>query len=119
MNLLKNAKGICDKLIVGVSTDELVRQYKKKETIIPFSERAEIVRNIRYVDAVIAQENRAARIGGVVEMEGTLFHNDVGPAGKQIAKFVGTFRDYPPSQKSMSVQVSNDSQLINAQVPSR
>lgn len=56
LNLLKNAKGMCDKLIVGVSTDELVL-YKNKKPVIPFEERLEIVRNIKYVDGVVAQEN--------------------------------------------------------------
>lgn len=54
LNLLKNAKGMCDKLVVGVTTDELVK-YKGKESVIPFEERAEIVRSIKYVDAVIPQ----------------------------------------------------------------
>lgn len=54
LNLLKNAKGLCDKLIVGVSSDELV-SYKNKKSVIPFEERIEIVRNIRYVDAAIQQ----------------------------------------------------------------
>ncbi len=57
LNLLKNAKGLCDKLIVGVTVDELV-QYKNKKSVIPFSERIEIVRSIKYVDAAIPQENR-------------------------------------------------------------
>lgn len=56
LNLLKNAKGLCDKLIVGVTVDELV-SYKNKVAVIPFSERIEIVRNIKYVDAAIAQED--------------------------------------------------------------
>jgi glycerol-3-phosphate cytidylyltransferase len=56
LNLLKNAKGMCDKLIVGVTTDELVA-YKRKKPVIPFMDRIEIVRNIKYVDAVVAQEN--------------------------------------------------------------
>lgn len=56
LNLLKNAKGMCDKLIVGVTTDELVA-YKNKKPVIPFEERLEIVRSIKYVDAVVAQEN--------------------------------------------------------------
>ncbi len=56
LNLLKNAKGLCDKLIVGVTTDELV-SYKGKKAVIPFEERLEIVRNIQYVDAVIPQES--------------------------------------------------------------
>ena len=54
LNLLRNAKGMCDKLIVGVSTDELVK-YKGKTPVIPFTDRIEIVRNIKCVDAVVAQ----------------------------------------------------------------
>jgi len=54
LNLLKSAKGMCDKLIVGVSIDELVA-YKNKKAVIPFEERIEIVRNIKYVDAAIPQ----------------------------------------------------------------
>ncbi len=56
LNLLKNAKGMCDKLIVGVTVDELVL-YKNKRAVIPFSERIEIVRSISYVDAAIPQED--------------------------------------------------------------
>jgi glycerol-3-phosphate cytidylyltransferase len=55
LNLLRNAKSLCDKLIVGVTTDELV-SYKFKKAVIPFSERLEIVRAIKYVDAVVPQE---------------------------------------------------------------
>ena len=55
LNMLKNAKAMCDKLIVGVTTDELV-SYKHKKAVIPFEERIEIVRNIKYVDAVIPQD---------------------------------------------------------------
>ena len=54
LNLLRNAKSLCDKLIVGVSTDELV-SYKGKSCIIPYIERSEIVRSIKYVDCVIPQ----------------------------------------------------------------
>lgn len=58
LNILRRAKEKCDYLIVGVSTDELVMEYKNKTPIIPFEERAEIVRSIDCVDRVIAQENR-------------------------------------------------------------
>lgn len=54
LNLLKNAKGMCDKLIVGVTVDELVA-YKGKKAMIPFEDRIEIVRSIRYVDAAVPQ----------------------------------------------------------------
>lgn len=54
LNLFKNAKGLCDKLVVGVSVDDLV-QYKGKKPLIPFSDRIEIVRSIKYVDAAVPQ----------------------------------------------------------------
>ena len=56
LNLLKNAKSLCDKLIVGVTTDELVA-YKNKKAVIRHAERMEIVRNIKYVDVVVPQQN--------------------------------------------------------------
>ena len=56
LNMLKNAKSLCDKLIVGVTTDELV-SYKGKKSVISFEERLEIVRSIKFVDAAIPQEN--------------------------------------------------------------
>jgi glycerol-3-phosphate cytidylyltransferase len=57
LNILKNAKSMCDKLIVGVTSDELMLSYKNKKPVIPFIERAEIVRNIKFVDSVVVQEN--------------------------------------------------------------
>lgn len=54
LNLLKNAKGMCDKLVVGVTVDELVA-YKGKEAMIPFEDRVELVRSCKYVDAVVPQ----------------------------------------------------------------
>ena len=54
LNLLKNAKGMCDKLVVGVTVDELV-QYKGKNAMIPFEDRIEIVRSCKYVDAAVPQ----------------------------------------------------------------
>ena len=58
LNILRRAKEQCEYLIVGVSTDELVKEYKNKTPIIPFEERAEIVQSIDCVDRVMAQENR-------------------------------------------------------------
>lgn len=56
INILKNAKSVCDKLIVGVSTDELVFKYKKKNPVIKYAERKAIVESIKFVDAVIPQD---------------------------------------------------------------
>ena len=56
LRLLKNAKSICDKLIVGVTSDELV-SYKNKKAVIPFEERIEIVGACRYVDMAVEQSS--------------------------------------------------------------
>lgn len=56
LNLLKNCKGLCDKLIVGVTVDELVT-YKGKHALIPFEDRLEIVRACKYVDVAVPQYN--------------------------------------------------------------
>lgn len=54
LNLLKNAKALCDKLIVGVTVDELVA-YKGKKAMIPFEDRIEIIRSCKFVDAAVPQ----------------------------------------------------------------
>jgi glycerol-3-phosphate cytidylyltransferase len=56
LNILKRAKEQCEYLIVGVSTDELVINYKGKTPIIPFKERCEIIEAIKYVDKVVPQK---------------------------------------------------------------
>ena len=58
LRLLNRAKSKCDRLIVGVSTDELVEDYKRKKPVIPFEERAEIVSALKCVDEVVPQEHR-------------------------------------------------------------
>ena len=53
LNLINRAKEQCESLIVGVNSDELVKKYKHKETVIKESDRAEIVRNLKAVDECI------------------------------------------------------------------
>jgi glycerol-3-phosphate cytidylyltransferase len=55
LNLLRNAKMMCDKLVVGVTVDEIIPGNKGKHAVIPFTERLEIIKGIRYVDAAIPQ----------------------------------------------------------------
>ncbi len=55
LNILKKAKEQCDYLIVGVSTDEVVMDYKHKTPIIPFDQRIAIVDAIKYVDKAVPQ----------------------------------------------------------------
>ncbi|WP_368646147.1 adenylyltransferase/cytidyltransferase family protein [Alkalibacterium putridalgicola] len=57
LNVIKKARENCDYLIVGVTTDEEVERVKKKKPIIPYEERAEIVKAIRYVDEVVPEND--------------------------------------------------------------
>jgi glycerol-3-phosphate cytidylyltransferase len=50
LNLLRRAKEYCDYLIVGVHRDA---SHKQKAAFIPFEERCEILRNIKYVNQVM------------------------------------------------------------------
>ena len=56
VNVLRSAKSMCDKLIVGVCVDALV-SYKNKRPVIPYEERIDIVRACRYVDLAVPQES--------------------------------------------------------------
>lgn len=52
LNLLRAARGLCDRLVVGVFADEVVA-YKGKTPVIPLDERLEIVRSVRFVDMAL------------------------------------------------------------------
>jgi len=56
LRLLERAKALGDYLIVAVSTDRFDAVKGKKSTY-PFEQRAEIVKAIKYVDRVIAEES--------------------------------------------------------------
>ncbi|ASK66004.1 cytidyltransferase [Brachybacterium avium] len=52
LNLLRRARQQCDVLIAGVVSDEMLREVKGIEPVIPTEERAAIVRSLRFVDQV-------------------------------------------------------------------
>jgi len=56
LRCLQQAKLLGDYLIVGVLTDEAAVEYKR-EPIIPFEERLEVIRNIKCVDEVTIQRS--------------------------------------------------------------
>jgi glycerol-3-phosphate cytidylyltransferase len=55
LNVLKRSKALGDRLIVGVSTDELIEDYKGVAPTIPFEQRMQIVEAIDCVDMVVKQ----------------------------------------------------------------
>ena len=58
LNILIKSKELCDYLIVGVSTDELIEKEKGKRPVIPFHERIKVVQSIGIVDEVIPQVDK-------------------------------------------------------------
>jgi glycerol-3-phosphate cytidylyltransferase len=55
LNILTRLRELGDSLIVGVSTDEF-NQIKGKKTLIPFKDRAAIIRSLKCVDDVFPEE---------------------------------------------------------------
>lgn len=54
LNLIRNAKAMCNKLIVGVLTDELVQHFKGKKPYISQKDRMEILASTKFVDGVVS-----------------------------------------------------------------
>jgi len=55
LNILQKAKKLGDYLIVGVSTDELIKDYKQLNPIISYRDRVAIINELKCVDEVIPQ----------------------------------------------------------------
>ncbi|MBM4791658.1 adenylyltransferase/cytidyltransferase family protein [Streptomyces sioyaensis] len=55
LNILRHAKSQCDYLVAGVVSDEMAAQAKGKAPVIPLTERLEIVRSVRFVDAAFVE----------------------------------------------------------------
>ena len=56
INILWKARNIAKKLIVGVNTDESVKNYKGNYPVIPFSDRVMILEACRFVDGVLESD---------------------------------------------------------------
>ena len=53
LNILLRAREQCDRLVVGVVTDETLHQAKGKQPVIPLEERIEVIRHLAMVDDVV------------------------------------------------------------------
>lgn len=72
LNLLNRLAKLGDELIVAVSTDAF-NAAKGKKTLIPYEQRVEIVRNIKCVSAVIAEENWEQKIEDILNHDINIF----------------------------------------------
>lgn len=53
LNLLRQAKEQCERLIVGINSDKLVEEYKNKTPVVNEHDRMEIIKELRCVDDVL------------------------------------------------------------------
>lgn len=72
LRLLKRLKALGDRLVVGVSTDDF-NHGKGKQTIIGFSERIEIVRNLDCVDVAIPESSWEQKVSDIGEHDVSVF----------------------------------------------
>lgn len=57
LNIIRNARPHCDRLVVGVVDDETVFRIKGKHPVIPLSERIELLAALRDVDDVVVDRH--------------------------------------------------------------
>lgn len=55
IRLLKAAKEQCEMLIVAIGTDEFMKIRKKRNSVLNYAQRVEIVKAIKYVDLVVPE----------------------------------------------------------------
>lgn len=57
LNVLKKSKKMGDILIVAVSTNQLIKQYKGSTPILNYNQRVAIIKELKCVDNVVKQNN--------------------------------------------------------------
>lgn len=72
LNLLERLKGMGDKLVVGVSTDEF-NALKGKKTVISYQDRARIVSSLKFVDTVIPEYAWEQKKGDIEKYNVSIF----------------------------------------------
>lgn len=62
LNILSSAAAHCDRLVVGVATDESLERMKGRRPIVPHAERMALVGALRMVDAVVPDLDQDKRL---------------------------------------------------------
>lgn len=62
LNILSSAASHCDRLVVGVATDESLERMKGRRPIVPHAERMALVGALRMVDAVVPDLDQDKRL---------------------------------------------------------
>lgn len=93
LNILMRAKEQCEYLIVGVSTDELVKEYKSKTPLVPFDERIAVVDAIKYVDKTVPQISMDKMLAWEEYKFDAIFHGDDWRGSSMYNKYEEEFKN--------------------------
>lgn len=72
INLLRRAREMGDRLVVGLSTDEFNRG-KHKSSLLNYENRKAVLESIRYVDEVFPEETWEQKIGDIRRFAADIF----------------------------------------------
>jgi len=122
LQYLQSGKKLCDKLIVGVLTDDAVME-KKQKPIISYKERLETVNNISCVDVAVQQKTYSPLPN--VEALGVdiLFESSshslgaISEARKVMKKLGGKVKVFPYHKGQSSTKIKNKIKNEYAQSP--
>lgn len=90
---LENCKALCDKLVVGVLTDEAVAERKSASTV-PFEQRIQLVKGLRCVDAVVPQAKYSPLIN-VLELKPDILFESTSHDKEEFPGFRGRVVPWP------------------------
>ena len=108
---LLNCKALCDKLLVGVLTDEATME-KKVEPIVPFEERVRIVSALKCVDVVVSQ-NTYSPIANLKAIKPDIFFESTSHSDEAVSQHTDIMKSidgkiislpYYPTQSSSHIK---------------
>ena len=73
LNILRAARERCDRLVVGVTSDEALIRMKGRAPVIPLKERCDLVSSLRFVDAVVVDLDQDKRLAWRLQPFDVLF----------------------------------------------
>ena len=76
LNILRAARERCDRLVVGVTSDEALIRMKGRAPVIPLKERCDLVSSRRFVDAVVVDLDQDKRLAWRLQPFDVLFKGD-------------------------------------------
>lgn len=76
LNILRAARERCDRLVVGVATDESLIRMKGRPPVVPHSERMELIASLRFVDEVITDVDQNKKVAWERHPFDVLFKGD-------------------------------------------